>query len=620
MTSESIEIAGLFPPADESGWRERVERALEGRPFESLISTTLEGLVIQPLYARIIAATPRALRQEPGPWKIAQRMDHPEVSAANEMALTDLQNGADALTLCIAQAPTARGFGLEIAGESDLDAALKGVELDLIGLRLDAGARTPDVARLLASIARKRRLASAALDVDFGHDPIGFFARTGRLVSTPEHVGRDAVATTRLLRDTGFSGYFLLADSRPYHEAGAGEAQELACALATGVEYFRLLEANGVALAQARDEIAFLLVADADEFLTLAKFRALRRLWARVEAACGLAPKPIRLHAETAFRMMTRHDPWMNICRATMAAFSAGLGGADAITVLPFTLALGLPDDFARRIARTTQSLLIEEAMLAKVADPAAGAGAFEVVTEQLCARAWTLFQGFEKAGGIIKSLEAGLPQREIAATAAARRQAIARGALPMTGTSQYPDLDEAPVRVLAPAPTSTREAPAPAAAGHAPLASHRDAEPFENLRAASDAALARSGARPRIFIANLGSSEACMAGFAFVKTLFEAGGILCSTNARFGTAEEAAAAFRLSCCKIAFIEASGANATPMTIATARALRAAGAKSICLAGRPGEMETVFREAGITQFIYAGGDVLAVLQTTLAMAV
>ena len=206
-----------------------------------------------------------------------------------------------------------------------------------------------------------------------------------------------------------------------------------------------------------RDEIAFLLIADADAFLTLAKFRALRRLWARVELACGLAPKPIRLHAETAFRMMTKVNPWMNICRATVAVFSAGLGGADAIAVLPFSLALGLPDDFARRIARNTQALLIEEASLAKVADPAAGAGAFEALTEQLCGRAWALFQDFEKAGGMIKSLEAGLPQREIAAAAAARRQTIAYG---FAGTSA--DLGEPPVRVLAPAPPPTCEAPTP--------------------------------------------------------------------------------------------------------------------------------------------------------------
>ena len=181
------------------------------------------------------------------------------------------------------------------------------------------------------------------------------------------------------------------------------------------------MKLDGLSLEEARAEIAFLLAADADEFLSLAKFRALRLLWARVESACGLSPKPVRLHAETAFRMMTRYDPWVNILRTAMGVFCAGVGGADAVTVLPFTLALGLPDEFARRIARNTQLILIHEAKLAKVADPASGAGSFEALTEELCERAWRLFQNFEARGGMIASLRAGVPQREIATAAAAR-------------------------------------------------------------------------------------------------------------------------------------------------------------------------------------------------------
>ncbi len=142
--------------------------------------------------------------------------------------------------------------------------------------------------------------------------------------------------------------------------------------------------------------IFFRLAADADQFLTMAKFRALRKLWARVEEACGLTPKPAFISAETAWRMMTRRDPSVNMLRATIAAFSAGLGGADAISVLPFTAALGLPDCFARRIARNTELILLDESNLAKVADPAAGSGGIEDLTDQMCRAAWTLFQEIE--------------------------------------------------------------------------------------------------------------------------------------------------------------------------------------------------------------------------------
>ncbi|MCI0467005.1 MAG: methylmalonyl-CoA mutase family protein, partial [Beijerinckiaceae bacterium] len=364
-----------FPPATEAEWRRLVERALGSRPFESLTSTTFEGLKIAPLYQRHAAEAVHALRQKPGAWKISQRMDHPDVETANAMAGADLMGGADALTLTLAKANCARGFGLPIENGRDLNAALAGIELDLISLRLDAGARVLALVPFFVAIAKERRLTSAALDVDFGHDPAGELARSGEIM--PGHL-RGFCQSHAELRDAGFTGHFFLADGRPYYEAGAGEAQELACVIAAGVEYLRLLESEGLPLEEAQSEIAFLLAADADEYLCLAKFRALRRLWARVETACGLAPQPLRLHAETSFRMMTRYDPWVNILRAAMGTFAAGAGGADTVTVLPFTLALGLPDEFARRIARNTQLILIHEAKLAKAADPAAGAGSFE--------------------------------------------------------------------------------------------------------------------------------------------------------------------------------------------------------------------------------------------------
>ena len=210
-------------------------------------------------------------------------MDHPEPETANSMARADLIGGADALTITICNRAAARGFGVRIESERDLDAAFAGIDLDLISLRIDAGARALDLAPLFAAIARNRRLTSASLDVDFGHDPVGHLARTGVLPP-----GCGSAETHKLLRGAGFAGHLFLADGRPYHEAGAGEAQELGCVIATGIEYLRLLEAEGLSLEEARDEIAFLLAADADEFLTLAKFRALRRLWARVEV--GLRP------------------------------------------------------------------------------------------------------------------------------------------------------------------------------------------------------------------------------------------------------------------------------------------------------------------------------------------
>src|SRR5262249_30757957 len=274
--------------------------------------------------------------------------------------------------------------------------------------------------------------------------------------------------------------------------------------LAAGLAYLRLLEASGFSLEQARTRISFLMAADAEQFLTIAKFRALRKLWARVEQVCKLDLQPIFISAETAWRMMTRRDPYVNMLRATIAVTAAGVGGANAITVLQFTAALGLSDAFARRTARNTQLILLEESNLFRVTDPAAGSGGIEALTTQMSQAAWTLFQEIEASGGAALALEQGLIQKKIATTRAAREAATARRKEAINGTRDYPDLNELPVAVLdVPRPA----VPAPkAAVTFEALPRIRLAEPFEALRDASDLVLAKTGARPKVFLANLGT------------------------------------------------------------------------------------------------------------------
>jgi methylmalonyl-CoA mutase len=609
---EQSDIARLFPPASETEWRSLVEKALGNRPYASLISTTFEGLKIAPLYPRVAKDGARAFRQHQGPWNIAQRMDHPDGERANAFARADLQGGADALTLIVAPAYAARGFGVQINEARDLVAVLSGVELDLIQLRLDAGPRLHDLTTYFASIANARRLTSAALDVDFGHDPIGDLARSGSLSSSPAGHLREK---HRLLRFAGFVGHLLLADGRPYHEAGAGEAQELACVVATGLEYLRMLEGAGLTLEEAQSEIAFLLAADADEFLSFAKFRALRLLWARIEMACGLQPKPIRLHAETSFRMLTRYDPWVNILRAAMGVFAAGIGGADTITALPFTLALGLPDEFARRIARNTQLILIHEAKLAKVADPAAGSASFEALTDALCTRAWSLFQNFEAHGGMVAALRAGLPQKEILPAAEARREAIAHRALAITGTSAFPLLSEAPVDVLMPSPACTKEK----LAGQdcPPLPAHRDAEPYETLRMSADRCVHETGARPKIFLADLAAAHGSKLALDQAANFFAVAGIEAVYAQEFGVAQETVNAFRASGCKIACICAPVPAGTKAMAEAVGRLEAAGAGRIYLSGpQPASTQLA---AGVRAYVWPHCDALAILQDAMAAA-
>ena len=612
-----LAFTDVFPKADEGQWRKLVDGVLKGGAFEKLVSATYEGVKIEPLYARAAQESPRALRATAGAWAVAQRVDHPEAAKANEIALYDLVNGANALVLTVDGAPGARGFGVKLSSAADVEATLKGVLLDIISLRVDAGNKAAQVAGWFADVVKARGLSAGALDIDFGVDPIGQFARTGGAAENADVMGKSLGALVKSLKGAGFTGRTLLADGRVYHEAGAGEAQELAGVIASALQYLRMLEANGLSLDEARDQIAFLLVADTEEFTNIAKFRALRRLWARIEEACGLAPKPIRIHAETAWRMTSKRDPWVNMLRGTIAVFSAGLGGADAISVLPFTAALGLPDDLARRIARNTQLILLEESNLAKVVDPAAGAGGFETLTTDLSEKAWGIFQATEAAGGFIAALQAGVPQEQIAAIASARAKAIGRRKHSITGTSEFPNVHEAPVDVLIAAPKVL----APAAAGSVltckALPCVRDAQAFEALRDRADEVAAK-GKRPTVFLANIGPIAAFTARAMFAKNFFEAGGIEALSNDGYADADAVAAAFKASGAKIACICSSDAIYAETAVAAAKALSADG--TVYLAGRPGDIEGALKDAGVADFIYAGCDVLAALQAAFAKAV
>ena len=182
-------------------------------------------------------------------------------------------------------------------------------------------------------------------------------------------------------RNLGFAGKLATADGRIIHNAGGSEVEELGYMLSVGVAYLRALESESVALDAARRMLFFRLSADADQFLTIAKFRSLRKLWSRIERRL----RPCR-RTYLCFRRngladddAARSAP--NILRATIAVFGAALpAGPTPITVLPFTAARGMPDRFARRVARAIRSSFSPtKPFWPKVADPAAGSGAIEI-------------------------------------------------------------------------------------------------------------------------------------------------------------------------------------------------------------------------------------------------
>jgi methylmalonyl-CoA mutase len=615
MTSatDDLRLAADFAPATYDDWRKLVDGVLKGAPFEKLVGKTYDDLRIEPIYPRAHGTAPIAGRAQAAPWQIMQRIDHPDLAAANAQVLHDLENGANGLELEFAGGPGARGFGIADATQETMARILEGVIFDAgIAIALNPVLGRENAGRSLAGLIEARGFEPAKVDIRFNYQPLTTMAVRG---ATPAPWSEMAPAFAKMihdLKDRGFKGPFALADGRPVHDAGGSEAQELAFALAVAVAYLRALEAGGIALDAARAAISFRLVADADQFLTMAKFRALRLLWARIEQSCGLTPRPVLIAAETAWRMLTRRDPYVNMLRATMATFSAGLAGADSITVLPHTLALGLPDAFARRAARNTQLVLLEESNLAKVADPAAGSGGIEALTHKLCDAAWALFQEIEKAGSLFAALEQNLIQGKVRATRAVRETNIARRKEVLTGASEFPNLHEAQVAVL----DATPIAPAPHGETKITfdaLAPMRLAVPFEQLRDKSDDILKKTGTRPKVFLANLGTAADFTARATFAKSFFETGGIDAIDTDGFSDPAALGAAFKASGAALACLCSSDKVYAEHAANAAKALQAAGANHIYLAGRPGEQEVSLRAAGVNDFVFAGGDVLAGLR-------
>jgi methylmalonyl-CoA mutase len=617
-TTDDLKLAADFDPATYDDWHKLVDGVLKGAPFEKLVSKTSDGLKIDPIYRRAHGATPVAGRAAAAPWQIMQRIDHPDMKQANGQALHDLENGATGLTLVFAGANGAHGYGLDPSAEA-VAQILDGIYLDAgIGIELQIGPQSRMAAIHVAEYIQRNGLNTAACDIRFGLDPLGSCAVSG---SSPYDWAEIVSAVTSAIKGLtamGFRGPFAAADGRVIHDAGGSEVQELAFVLAAGVAYLRAIEQAGIALEDAQGMVYARLAADANQFLTLAKFRALRLLWARIEQTCGLTSKPLFIAADTAWRMLTQRDPYVNMLRATMATFSAGLGGANAITVLPHTLALGLPDPFARRAARNTQLVLLEESNLAKVADPAAGSGGIETLTKQLCEAAWSMFQEIEKAGGIFSSLEQNLIQRKVAATRAVREANIAKRKDVLTGASKFPNLHEADVAVLDARPVVLPPY-GEAKFKFDPLPPMRLAAPFEALRDKSDSKLKTSGARPKIFLANLGTPADFTARATFAKNFFETGGIEASDTQGFADPAALAAAFKASGAALVCLCSSDKVYARQAAAAAKALQAAGAKHIYLAGRPGEQEPALRTAGVNDFIFAGSDALATLQEAYRLA-
>lgn len=671
-----------FPPATYAAWRQAAEKTLKGVPFEKkLITKTYEGISLQPIYnAADVADLPHAdslpglppfARQaQPAgylarPWLIAQELPYPTPAEVNAAARADLPRGLGALNLPLDlatrsgldpdQAPAALlGQGLSLAHADDLAALLAGVDLATTPLLINAGAAALPLAALVAA-AGPARLAGC-----LGADPLGHLAGAGSLPTGLDQCYADMAALTAWAQQHAPELRTILVDVQPYHNGGASAVQDLAYALATGVAYLRAMTERGLSVDAVAPRVQFTFAIGAQFFMEIARLRAARTLWARVVAAFGgsAESQKMAIHARTSAWTKTRTDAYNNMLRATSEAFAAVMGGCDSLHVSPFDEALGLPDEFSRRIARNVQVILKEECSFGRLIDPAGGSWAVERLTDEVAQGAWALFQEIEGQGGMAAALAAGLPQAQVAAVRSERFSQVALRRELFIGSTMFANLKEQPPSARPADPAAVQAARGAEIAGRraasapaqgataadvalltsaalagatlgqmsaarwadggagptvAPIPAHRGAEQFEELRAAADAFARRTGARPAVFLATMGPLAQHKARADFATTFFEAGGFGVTAGPGYATAEEAARAAIESGAPIVVIcstdESYPAIVPPLTSAIKAARPDA---SVVLAGYPADQVAAHKEAGVDEFIHLRADCYATL--------
>jgi methylmalonyl-CoA mutase len=557
----------------------------DSRVWDALTRTTLDGIDISPLGTQLNAVAEVVRPDRAGEWDIRVPVDERDPSAANRQLLEELRTGATSLWLQVGAG------GLPADG---IAAVLDGVLLDAAPVVLDAPDDPLAASRTLLSLRPEQGFAPGT---NLGVDPVGAAVRTGRHgTSGPqasEPVTSAVVEGAALARDGGLQA--LVVDGTAVHDLGASDAQELGYVLATAAAYLRVLEDAGLSVAEAAGQVELRLAVTDEQFPGIAKLRAARRLWARMLELSG-APEDARaaaIHAVTSRPMMSRLDPWVNMLRTCVAAFAAGVGGADAVTVLPFDTRLGIPDGFARRIARNTSSLLISESHLARVADPAGGAWAVEKLTDDLAEAAWVELGRIDGAGGVLAALADGSLRERIAAVAAERDRQVATRQRPLTGVSAFPHLHE----TLPGRPPRPEGGPEVRPYGHA----------FEALR--------EQPAAGKVFLATMGTVASHTARATFASNLFAAGGVDVVNCGAHGDTAAVMSSYtgpdggQPVVCLVGNDRAYAAWGAELV----QALREAGARWIVLAGRPGD-DTVPTDL-VDDSAATGVDALVFLERT-----
>jgi methylmalonyl-CoA mutase len=560
-----------FPPIRTQTWEHAIHEDLKGADYaEKLIWRSPEGIEVRPYYRaedvaglKFLDAAPGDFpyvrgTHAPGGWRIREEIDAVDPEEANSAARCAVAAGAEEIAFTRAAISNSSDPGILLANLGEIPVHFENVSAHTVHL-------------LLSRLARRPSAAMVSADLDWGVDP-------------------DFSADVLARAPACFVSFTIHAER--FAESGGTAVEEVGFALASGVDFIAAMQDRGIAVDRVADSVAFSFAMGPEYFMQIAKLRAFRMVWAQAVEKFGGAGEHARarIYARTARWNKTIYDPHVNMLRATTEAMLAALGGADSIYVAPFDECYRAHDEVSRRLARNTQIILKQEALLARVADPGGGSYYLETLTDSIARKVWKQLQEIEAAGGFQKA--AAMIRQTLEQRRAALEKSVLSRRRVLTGTNRFANPSERALGRIEAAPTTD---------------AFRAAVPFEQLRVRTERAEIETGHRPRVLLAEIGDPKMRCARSTFVADLFACAGLATDIE-RFETPQQIASAHA------DLIVLCSSDAEYLAVATEllAELRARGVETpVLIAGNPETAEQL-RAADITDFVHLRSNPIEVL--------
>lgn len=432
----SINWSNEFPIPSTEQWIEEIKRSVKDpKELEKLIWNTDNGFDLNAFYRKEDTSkiTPSSLASAKNDWEIRQVIYTDKIIAANQSALSALENGADSLYF----------KATSVGTEKEIDALLKNIRLDWINTHFDFEESNVAWLYLYLDYLETNNFDPAIIKGSINYDPMSEILLGGNFIYEEKEAEKIFASVLQTVNTQLPNLKIVNVNACNVRESGGNAIQELAVALAMTVEYLDWAEKNKIDPNTIWQHLQFHLSISNEYFLEIGKFRAFKILFQNLAKAYGRENEQLSLHAINLRRNKTIYDPHNNLIRGTSDAMSAAIGGATSITILPFDETYKLSDEFSYRLSRNIQLILKEEAMMHQVSDPSAGSYYIEQITQKMVDGAWKLFLEMEKQGGYIASLKNKFIQQKVQLIAEKQNSDLMGGKLTLVGTNKYPNKTE---------------------------------------------------------------------------------------------------------------------------------------------------------------------------------